>query len=97
MSRLFTCILAAILITVVGYFGIWEWPAWPAFGMLYLLFGAGDPWLELSMTARAATLVGLIAFNVAVWTAVVWVVSLPMGRRRPADEPRPSRARLSAD
>jgi hypothetical protein len=75
MSRLFACILAAFVITVVGYFGIWEWPAWPAFGMLYLLFGAGDPWLELSMTARAATLVGLIAFNVAVWTAVVWMLA----------------------
>lgn len=82
MSRLFVCILAGVAITIVGYFGIWEWPAWPAFGVLYLLFGAGDPWLELSTTARAAVLVGLIAVNIASWTAVVWIILKLATRKR---------------
>jgi hypothetical protein len=91
MSPLFVCILIAVLITVVGYFGIWEWPAWPAFAVLYMVFGAGDPWLELSTSARAAVLVGLIAINIATWTAVVWalwkLVALCRGRLQPAHTP----------
>ena len=83
MSRLFVCTLAGIAITIAGYFGVWEWPAWPAFAVLYLVFGAGDPWLELSTSERAAVLAGLIAVNIATWTAVVWGlwVLISKGRR----------------
>ena len=72
MSLLFICILIAISITILGYFGIWAWPAWPAFAVLELVFGAGDPWLELSETARVVWMVVLITINIAFWTAVVY-------------------------
>ena len=80
MSFLFVCILIGIAITVFGYFGIWEWPAWPAFAVLYLVFGYGDPWLELSETARIVWMVVLITINIAFWTGLMYAIAF-VGKR----------------
>lgn len=72
MSRGFRCALAGLAITIFGYFGAWEWPAWPAFWLLDVVFGNGSSWIHLSAGVRDLVLVALIAFNTACWGVVVW-------------------------
>jgi hypothetical protein len=74
-SRGFRNALLGLAITIFGYFGAWEWPAWPAFWLLDVVFGSGSSWIHLSSGTRDLVLVALIAFNTATWAVVVWALS----------------------
>jgi hypothetical protein len=70
VSRGFSCTLFGIAMTIFSWFGPWEWPAWPAFTTIHLLFQSrGVVWTELPYGVRAAVLVGLIVINVGFWAA----------------------------
>lgn len=69
MSRGFICVLIGVAMTLLAWYGPWEWPAWPAFTLIRIVFGSGDPYQELSYPARAAVLTGLIIVNVGFWAA----------------------------
>ena len=89
MSRGFLASLTGIGLTILSWYGPWEWPAWPAFTVIRLVFGKGQSWLELPYNTRAAVLMGLIAINVGVWAAVAIAlmkasVRLSATRRRDA-------------
>lgn len=83
MSLGFRCALAGLAITILGYFGAWEWPAWPAFWLLDVVFGNGSSWIYLSAGVRDLVLVALIAFNTACWGVAAWLfVTLAARLRR---------------
>ncbi len=79
--------LAGIGMTIFSWYGPWEWPAWPAFATLRLVFGKGQDWVELPYNTRAAVLVGLIAINVGVWAAVAWIAAGRTRRVAPTTPP----------
>ena len=91
MSRGFLSALAGIAMTVFSWYGPWEWPAWPAFAVIDLVFGTGGWYLDLSFAARAAVIVILIAINVAAWAAVAYLLAgaaANAGRRDPSKATR---------
>lgn len=75
MSRGFICALIGAAMTLLAWYGPWEWPAWPAFTLIRLVFGSGDPYQELPYAARAAVLTGLIIVNVGFWAATAWAAA----------------------
>ncbi len=66
--------------TLLAWYGPWEWPAAPAFFVLETFFGGSDQ--ELPYAGRAALLVLLIVVNVWVWSVVAWAITLPLRRAR---------------
>ncbi len=74
MSRGFLSSLAGLGMTLLAWYGPWEWPAWPAFLALHTVFGRTDTWWELPFGVRAAVLTALIALNVAAWGAVAFLM-----------------------
>ena len=79
MSRTFLSLLTGIAMTLFSWYGPWEWPAWPAFTAVRLVFGRGG-YDDLPFAQKAAVLVGLIVLNVAFWAAVVWLVAATYAR-----------------
>jgi hypothetical protein len=74
VSRGFLSSLLGIGCTLLAWFGPWEWPAWPAFAVIHLLFGTHSTFADLPYGARAVAVTGLIVVNVAVWGAVTWLL-----------------------
>jgi hypothetical protein len=72
VSRGFISALIGVAMTLLAWYGPWEWPAWPAFTVIRVVFGTGDPYQDLSYSARAAVLTGLIIVNVGFWAAIAW-------------------------
>jgi hypothetical protein len=70
VSRGFLSSLLGVGCTLLAWFGPWEWPAWPAFAVIHLLFGTHSTFADLPYGARAAAVTGLIVVNVAVWGGV---------------------------
>jgi len=66
--------------TLFSWYGPWEWPAWPAFTAVRLLFGGGG-YDDLPFGQKAAVLVGLIVLNVSFWAAIVSLVAAGFARR----------------
>ena len=92
MSRGFLCTLFGLGMTVFSWLGPWGWPAWPAFGVLYLVFGrTGGSFSELPFAERAAIIVGLIIINSGTWALVAAgiakVLSVIMKRSRQIERP----------
>lgn len=58
--------------TLLAWFGPWEWPAWPAFTLIELAFGTHTAFGELPFAVRATTVTLLIVANVAFWGAMAW-------------------------
>ena len=81
MSRGFLSALAGIAMTIFSWYGPWEWPAWPAFAVIDLVFGTGAWYQDLSFGARAVVIVILIAINVAAWAGVAWLLAGAAARR----------------
>ncbi len=69
MSRGFIASLAGIAITILAWYGPWEWPAWPAFAIIRLAFGTQSNFVDLPFATRAVFVVLLIVANVAFWTS----------------------------
>ena len=83
MSRGFLSALAGIAMTIFSWYGPWEWPAWPAFAVIHVVFGSGGWYLDLSFAARAAVIVILIAINVAAWAGVAYLLARVIARSMP--------------
>lgn len=80
MSRGFLSSLGGIALTLLAWYGPWEWPAWPAFAVIHLVFGTGGWYLELPFAQRAVVIVLLIAINVGAWGAVLWGAAVAVRR-----------------
>ena len=70
ISRGFASALGGLAMTLFAWYGPWEWPAWPAFKAIDLVFGKSG-FAELPYAQRAASLVGLIVLNSAFWAAIL--------------------------
>jgi hypothetical protein len=79
VSRHFLCALAGVAMTLLAWYGPWEWPAAPALVVMERGFGAA--FAELEYRERAAAIVLLIAVNVGTWAIVANLVALAMRRR----------------
>jgi hypothetical protein len=90
LSRAFVCTLIGIAMTVFSWYGPWEWPAWPAFALLHLIFGNGASWQELPYATRGAVLIGLIVVNSGFWALIAASVWFAVRRSMPA---RPTQSR----
>ena len=84
MSRGFACALFGIAMTLFSWFGPWEWPAWPAFTTLDVLFGDRTSWAELPTAARGAVLVALIVVNSGFWGGVAALAFATVRKARTA-------------
>jgi len=73
MSRGFLAALAGIAMTIFAWYGPWEWPAWPAFTLIDIVFGSNTAFAELPFATRAATITMLIVANTTFWGVVVWM------------------------
>jgi len=82
MSRGFRCALIGVAMTLLAWYGPWEWPAWPAFTVISLVFRSGDPYQDLPYAGRAAVLTGLIIVNVGFWALVAMILSRLFPRKR---------------
>jgi hypothetical protein len=90
VSRGFVCSLFGIAMTVFSWYGPWEWPAWPAFALLHLVFGSGAAWQELPYGQRAAVVIVLIIINSGFWAllaAAVWSLGRRLSSRPPTQSP----------
>jgi hypothetical protein len=82
MSRGFLSSVGGIALTLLAWHGPWEWPAWPAFTVISLVFGTGGWYLELPFAHRAVVIVVLIAVNVGVWAGVLYGMTVAIVRAR---------------
>jgi hypothetical protein len=69
----FAAALFGIGMTILSWYGPWEWPAWPALAVLHLVFGNGFD--DLPNNGRAAVVVALIVVNVSVWGAAAYGIA----------------------
>ncbi len=74
--------------TLLAWYGPWEWPAWPAFAVKDVIFGTGSGYLELPNAGRGAVIVGLIAVNVAFWGLLTRILWIPLSAKRTKGVPR---------
>jgi hypothetical protein len=78
LSRGFLCAVIGVVMTIFSWYGPWSWPAWPALGVMALVFGTHTSFADLPYAVRGAFMVLLIAVNIAAWAALVqllWWVS----------------------
>ena len=71
MSKGFICALAGIAMTLLGWYGPWEWPGWPGIIVLDHFVAPAGLLSETPVYVRAATMFLLIAINVTVWALAV--------------------------
>lgn len=82
VSAAFVSSLAGVVMTLLSWYGPWEWPAAPAFAALWLLFRNRTSWLELEYGARGAVLALLIVVNVGFWAVVFLATARAVARFR---------------
>lgn len=74
LSRGFVAALGGIVMTVLAWFGRWEWPSWPVFIAMDLMFGSSDPFADMTPLIRNLTVVFFFALNIAAWGLIVWLL-----------------------
>lgn len=83
MSKGFLSALAGIGVTLLAWYGPWEWPGWPAFTVISIVFGHAS-FADLPFAARSAWIVALIIVNVSVWGSIAYaLLRLVAARPRP--------------
>jgi|GEM_PF-1197162 len=70
MSKGFRSALFGIAMTLLGWYGPWEWPSWPGIVAFDALVKPTDVLSVGAPPLRAAVVVLLIAVNVAAWAGV---------------------------
>lgn len=70
LSRGFICAVIGVAMTILSWYGPWSWPAWPALGVMALIFGTHTSFADLPYAVRGAFMVVLIAVNIGAWAAV---------------------------
>jgi hypothetical protein len=86
ISRGFAAAILGLGVTLLAWFGSWEWPAWPAFTVLHLFFPRGG-FGDISFRLRSAVVVVLMIVNVSFWGVLAWLLmyaSSFITRSRPA-------------
>jgi hypothetical protein len=78
MSRGFIATLAGVGVTLLAWYGPWEWPGWPAFTAISLVFG--NAFSELPFAARAASIVGLLVINIGFWVLIAYGAAAGVAR-----------------
>ena len=69
-STAFISALAGLAMTILSWYGPWEWPAWPAFAVMDVAFGSRTNFADLSYRTKSIAVVILIIVNVAAWALV---------------------------
>jgi hypothetical protein len=67
--------------TLLAWYGRWEWPAWPAFAVIEIAFGTHTAFGELPFATRAAAVTLLIIVNVTFWGALARTTMRLFARR----------------
>ena len=73
MSRGFLCTLIGLLVTAMGYLGLWQWAAWPAYATIDLVWGE-DPFSDLTFPQRISLVTALLLLCTSVWGGTAWVI-----------------------
>ena len=81
-SRGFLASLLGVAMTLLAWYGPWEWPAFPAFTVIKYGFGSQSSFGELPYAQRSAAIVGLIAVNVAAWGGAASLISLALSPKK---------------
>ena len=81
-SRGFLASLFGVAMTLLAWYGPWEWPAFPAFTVIKYAFGSHSSFGELPYAQRSATVAMLIAVNVAVWGGLANFLYVTVNRWR---------------
>ena len=75
MSRGFLSALGGIAMTLLGWYGPWQWPSWPGIVAFDALVKPSDVLSEGAQPLRIAVVVLLIAVNVGAWAAAFRLVA----------------------
>jgi hypothetical protein len=67
MSKGFFSALGGIAMTLLGWYGPWEWPSWPGIVVFDALVKPTDVLSEGAQPLRITVIVLLIAMNVFAW------------------------------
>jgi hypothetical protein len=73
ISKGFAAAILGLGVTLLAWFGSWEWPAWPAFTVLHLFFPRGG-FGDISFRLRSAVVVALMIVNVSFWGVLAWLL-----------------------
>jgi hypothetical protein len=74
MSRGFLIVLAGVVITLLGYFGVAQWAAQPAYVAARIIYGAdNEAFDDLDPFESLLLVVFLLHVNVAVWAFITWL------------------------
>jgi hypothetical protein len=71
MSKGFISALAGLAMTLLGWYGPWEWPSWPGIVVFDAFVAPTDALSEGATPVRVVIIVLLIAVNTAAWAALV--------------------------
>lgn len=75
LSRGFVSALVGAGVTLLAWYGPWEWPAWPAFSVIEIVYGSHSAFADQPYATRAAAVVALILVNVGAWAALASVAA----------------------
>jgi hypothetical protein len=74
VSRGFASSLGGLAITAFSWISPWAWPAWPALALMRYVFEAS--FADQPYATRGAIVVLLIAINAAVWSLLIYAISV---------------------
>ena len=81
MSKGFISALGGIALTLLGWYGPWEWPGWPGILVLDHFVAPRGLLSETPVYVRVLTMFALIAINVGIWGALIRAGLALMPRR----------------